>query len=170
MTFYFRHYFTVPTGITNPPLRLWHVIDDGAVFYLNGSEIYRVGITNPVLATIPAERVVPDAVQEGPFYLFVTNLFPGPNLLAVEVRQNNSTSSDVVFGAAVDALLLPAELPLPSLKFTRQGANLSLIWRDPGLVLEQASAVQGPWARVPAAASPWSLAVLDGQQFYRLRE
>jgi hypothetical protein len=35
VTFYFRHRFVVPPGVTNPPLRLRHVIDDGAVFYLN---------------------------------------------------------------------------------------------------------------------------------------
>ena len=70
------------------------VVDDGVVFYLNGNELFRLGvIENPVTYTSPASRTVPDATYEGPFLVTPTNLLSGTNLLAAEVHQVNATNS-----------------------------------------------------------------------------
>jgi hypothetical protein len=153
-------------------VRLRHVIDDGAVFYLNGAEIYRVGMTNPVTSTTPAERVVSDAVYEGPFELSVTNLVSGTNLLAVEVHQNGATSSDIVFGVALEALLLPSQLPLPNavLSIARQGDRVVLSWSATGMTLETANEPGGPWIPLTGATSPVTNTPSPPAQFFRLRE
>ncbi len=111
ISYYFRTHFTVGStnGITGLNMRT--IIDDGAVFYLNGSEVYRLRMSGapgtPVaygdLATSPA---VGNASYEGPFSIPFTNLHPGDNVFAVEVHQQLSTSSDVVFGMALDMLSL----------------------------------------------------------------
>jgi len=105
ITYYFRTTFTSPAGGLGR-LRLRMELDDGAVFYLNGAEFFRLRIgaaVNPVLyATLGAN---PPA--EGVFETFevtVTNLLSGTNLLAVEVHQSGTTSSDVVFGTDVTLL------------------------------------------------------------------
>ncbi len=131
ITFYFRSRFTLPTRpseILN--LQLRHVIDDGAIFYLNGQEIYRVGMTNPQPVSYLAfsERTVGDASYEPPlsqaaFTLPATNLVAGENVLGVEVHQVNAGSSDVTFAASLAALVTHVPL-LPTLVIGWAGTNL----------------------------------------------
>ena len=73
ITTYFRHAFTVtdPTAFTNLIVRLLR--DDGAVVYLNGTEIFRDNIrNNPVLYDTLAIFLLPDT---GTVYL-QTNASP----------------------------------------------------------------------------------------------
>lgn len=103
-TFYFRRQFNY-SGPASATLRLLTVIDDGAVLYLNGNEIWRNRVSgNPPTSATLADSNVSDAVQEGPFDLFVTNLIQGANTLAAEVHQSAVASSDVVFGLVLDHL------------------------------------------------------------------
>ena len=83
------------------------VIDDGAVIYLNGNPVLWIGMdANAVIGySTGAARTVGDANNEGPFPISTTNLVAGDNLLAVEVHQSSSGSSDIVFGMALDAVL-----------------------------------------------------------------
>ena len=106
-TYYFRTHFTVHPAFTNVPsgltIKISTVIDDGAVFYLNGQEIYRLSMPDgPIASSMTATRPVGDAVWEGPFTVYPSNLVVGDNLLAVEVHQCDPTSSDVVFGMTLD--------------------------------------------------------------------
>ncbi|MDB6030118.1 MAG: hlyA 4, partial [Verrucomicrobiales bacterium] len=125
-TYYFRTHFNFPYSTTGAAITFSNLIDDGAVFYLNGAEIQRIRmpvapapITYPVNATsTPAGG---DATSFDTFTLSgsaLSNLFHGDNILAVEVHQVSSGPVDVVFGStlstvAIDAvrqvkLLLPA--------------------------------------------------------------
>ncbi|HAV63329.1 MAG TPA: hypothetical protein DCY13_13310, partial [Verrucomicrobiales bacterium] len=97
-TFYFRTQFTNDLVGSNLSLMLSLVIDDGAVIYLNGQELYSIGVPPfPVYSDL-ATRTVGDAVIEGPFLLPGDLLVPGVNELAVEVHQSTAGSTDVVFG------------------------------------------------------------------------
>lgn len=106
-TYYFRTQFRLeadPAGVT---LRLSSVIDDGAVFYLNGQELPpRLGIEEGIAVTYDtwADRTVNAARLEGPISVPSTWLRRGTNLLAAEVHQVNDSSSDVVFALALDAV------------------------------------------------------------------
>jgi hypothetical protein len=113
ITFYFRHRFTYTDSTLGVCLRLRHLIDDGAVFYLNGLEVLRTRMpTNSVSELTLAARDVNNAEYEGPFYLPETYLRAGDNVLAVEVHQSDYFSEDVVFGMELEALIPPA-LPVP---------------------------------------------------------
>ncbi len=103
------YYFRAPFVLTNNPvgalLSLSHIVDDGAVFYLNGVEFYRYGINaNPVYSTNLASYNIGNATNTGPLFLAVTNLLAGTNILAVEVHQYFPPpgSKDVVFGAELN--------------------------------------------------------------------
>ncbi|MCL5097357.1 MAG: lamin tail domain-containing protein, partial [Candidatus Omnitrophica bacterium] len=98
-TYYFRAKF-VFTGNTNGiVLNLHPIVDDGAVFYLNGVEVSRVNMPDgPVNYSTFANPSVADATFTGPISISADSLVAGTNVLAVEVHQASSTSSDVVFG------------------------------------------------------------------------
>jgi hypothetical protein len=104
LTFYFRTSFVFDGNTNGLELRLRTVLDDGAVFYLNGAEACRVNMAEGAVdySTL-ASTGVGDAVYLGPFTLPTTNLVRGTNLLAVEVHQASAASSDVVFGAELVA-------------------------------------------------------------------
>jgi Lamin Tail Domain/Bacterial TSP3 repeat len=116
-TYYFRTTFNMPTNPAGFTLTVRTVLDDGAVLYLNGVEVLRVGVTNnPVNYNTFASRTVGDAVLES-FAIPGDHLLAGANVLATEVHQAASGSSDIVWGLALDASktttnIIPASLTL----------------------------------------------------------
>ncbi len=85
-------------------MRLTSVVDDGAVVYLNGQEVLRLGMPEGDIqyATL-ANRDVDEADFEGAFTISSQLLRPGENVLAVEVHQTRLDSTDIVFGLVLDA-------------------------------------------------------------------
>ena len=109
-TFYFRKRFNFAGSTNGVTLRLNHWIDDGAVFHLNGTEIYRIGMPNGAIThTTLASRNVGTAVLEGPLDVPINNLLVGENVLAVEVHQYSLPNPDLVFAAEVEALIPVSE-------------------------------------------------------------
>jgi hypothetical protein len=100
ITSYFRLAFNVadPAGFTALTLRLLR--DDGAVVYLNGTEVFRSNLPS---GTIGYTTLAPAAIGGTDETTFVsTALSPdllraGQNVLAVELHQCNGTSTDVSF-------------------------------------------------------------------------
>ncbi|HKS36018.1 MAG TPA: lamin tail domain-containing protein, partial [Verrucomicrobiae bacterium] len=129
-TYYFRTTFLF-TGRTNGlELRLHPVVDDGAVFYLNGEEARRINLdTDPIGYFTNASPGVSDATFTGPFTIPLTNLVSGTNVLAVEVHQASSNSTDIVFGTellartAVSPALPWRESPEAWIELYNRGAN-----------------------------------------------
>ncbi len=105
-TYYFRKRFNLamdPAQIES--LDVTTVIDDGAVVYLNGQEVLRIGMpTGPIRFGTFAGRNVDEAQFEG-FAIPASALVPGENVIAVEVHQRDATSSDIVFGMSLQARL-----------------------------------------------------------------
>ncbi|MEN6577041.1 MAG: lamin tail domain-containing protein, partial [Phycisphaerales bacterium] len=100
LTYYFRTTFTYTGKLAGVTMTVDQILDDGAVYYLNGKEIGRSGMpTGTITFTTAAGRTTGDAVEE--LAVITTNgstLVNGTNVLAVEVHQTNTTSSDLVFG------------------------------------------------------------------------
>ena len=100
ITYYFRTHvnYSGPSG--SGVLQLRPFIDDSAIVYLNGAEIYRTRMpAGPVnFLTQGTGAAISDAAYEGPFYVCVTNLNNGDNVIAVEVHQIGGASSDIVMG------------------------------------------------------------------------
>src|SRR5205085_717188 len=120
-TYYFRRHFTFTGTPTNATLQLNTILDDGAVVYLNGVEVLRVGMpTGAVTGTTLASRLISpeNATYDGPFNVPTTSLVNGDNVIAVEVHQQNTGSSDIVFGLSAQATLATALPPPPPLRIT----------------------------------------------------
>ncbi|MCX8157923.1 MAG: lamin tail domain-containing protein [Verrucomicrobiae bacterium] len=111
LTYYFRTTFVYTGEVSRATLALRHVVDDGVVVYLNGVEVWRLGVNDPVTSTTLASRTVNDAAYEGPFGISAASLRPGTNILAAEVHQVNSTSSDVVFGLQLEEVTYVTNAP-----------------------------------------------------------
>ncbi len=104
-TYYFRTRFNFTGPVAGAALQISALIDDGAVFHLNGQEVYRLRVpAGPVNYSTFAAPGIGDAAYEGPYLIPAPNLVQGENVLAVEVHQQNATSSDVVFGITLDVV------------------------------------------------------------------
>jgi hypothetical protein len=171
MTFYFRKRIDTPVGGPNVIVRLRQWIDDGVVYYLNGQEVFRQGVAaDPVDYLSPASRLVGNAAAEGPFEIAVSNWVSGQNVFAAEVHQQNSTSSDVVFGAALDALVRPSQVYFddPLLRIQYELNELTVVWEGQGWTLQFAFNAAGPWLSLPTARSPFSFTPTAPRRFFRL--
>jgi len=100
LTYYLRTQFAYTGSLKGVTLTIDQIVDDGAVYYLNGQELGRSGMpSGSVTFTTTTGRTVGDAVEElGVITADGSALVNGTNVLAVEVHQTNRTSSDVVFG------------------------------------------------------------------------
>lgn len=108
-TFYFRTRFGFAGEVAGAQLVLRLMVDDGAVVWLNGAEVWRARMPagDPTFGTL-ASPAVDNAAIEGPFVIPLTSLRTGDNVLAVEVHQQAPSSSDLVFGAELSAVTLLA--------------------------------------------------------------
>ena len=105
LCYYFRKKFTYSGDPSEVTLTIDQIVDDGAVYYLNGAEVGRsrmpggtVGFTTRTSATVTNAVEEKGVVTIGP-----GKLKNGSNVLAVEVHQTNTTSSDIVFGCRLSA-------------------------------------------------------------------
>lgn len=110
LTSYFRHRFDFPAGelpdVRGLILRLKR--DDGAVVYLNGTEIVRDNMPPGAVAfdTPAAATAADDGLLFQTLPLPADLLAPGENVLAVEIHQVNLTSSDTSFDLGLAAELV----------------------------------------------------------------
>jgi hypothetical protein len=184
--YYFRTRFDFGGDPTGVALLFSNYVDDGAVFYLNGAEIYRLRLppapalvtyaslasgyacsntlcsgdacaTWPDVFTVPANRI--------------TNLHAGENLLAVEVHNYARGSLDIVFGSALFAVRPYA--PPVSLQVLPADELITLYWNGTGLTLQQADRLGTPadWtdAPGPVTTSPCLMPKPGATRFFRLR-
>lgn len=139
-TYYFRTTVNVADVSQFVALTFSNLLDDGAIFYLNGTEIQRVGIANTnITYDSLANRTVGDATAFDVFSIsdnVLTNLVPGDNVLAVEVHQVTVGSTDIVFGSA---LLGVTNLTLTRGPYLQNGShtNLTVRWRTDAAAMGQ---------------------------------
>ena len=109
--YYFRKTFEFSGDPSQTSLSLATYIDDGAIFYLNGHELFRHNVPVGILdESTWAEEVITNASLEGPFPVSSEHLVNGTNILAAVTYQGSLTSSDIVFDcelAASESLVSP---------------------------------------------------------------
>jgi len=107
ITYYFRTHFNYAGTPGNGVLRFRYYLDDSAIVYLNGAEVTRIRMpTGPVgYTTEGAGGAIGDATLEGPVTFCVTNLMAGDNVVAVEVHQIGTGSSDIVWGMELQTVV-----------------------------------------------------------------
>ena len=138
-TYYYRTEFEFNGDVSTADLFLDHVVDDGAIFYLNGTEIYRHNLpAGPVSHVTTAATAVAKAIRLSDIIVPSGALVEGTNVLAAEVHQSGAADADMVFGAelSVDSIILdpPIEATLVAYEefwsYEATGADQGTAWRE----------------------------------------
>src|SRR6266581_1264194 len=109
LTTCFRTEFLFHDDPATTLLKLHPLVNDGAVFYLNGIETLRVNMPGgPVTYSTPASLEVTNNDWNGWFTISAASLVVGTNVLAVEVHQSATGTNDMLFGSELLAAPGPA--------------------------------------------------------------
>ena len=121
-TSYFRKTFTSPGNAALTTLRLTHTVADGAVFYLNGSEIVRANMPGgAVTHTTAASSIVTTPASSGAIVVPAASLVNGTNVLAVSLHKAVA-SPGVFFEAALESTEAPPDANADQLRFNEIAA------------------------------------------------
>lgn len=176
ITYYLRTHFTFSNSLAGVTLLFTDYIDDGAVFYLNGTEVYRLRmapaptqIFNNTLAT--GYACSGDATCPDYFTIsgdLTTNLVVGDNVLAAEVHNYSAGSPDITFGVAL-AYTVPYSVA-PQLNFAYSNGVPVLSWNRAGFTLQQAATPAGVWTNTPGpvTSSPYAPPLTGPAMYFRL--
>jgi len=162
-TIYFRHEFSVSAPEQFARLQVHLRRDDGALVYLNGTEVFRSNLPDGAIAFATYTGVTTSS--ETAFYstnVPVSLLESGRNVVAVEVHQASATSSDLSFELELIGV------PRPRLEWAPTDRGLLLLWVDPTLTIETAAELTDGWVPVVGATSPVRVAP-PAAAFYRLQ-
>ena len=162
-TTYFRRAFTLDTTAGLEGLSLGILLDDGAVVYLNGTELLRENMPSgtPTYGTL-ATATLGSPEQNTTYARYVSAaplLRTGTNVVAVELHQANATSSDLYFdlqASVVGAFGTSQTNFSPVLEITpgsAAGLTVQAVFTPTGESLLP-SVVTGTLA-LTAAGSPW---------------
>lgn len=169
---YFRTHFSFNGVPANAILQLETYIDDGAVIYLNGTELTRMGMAaGPVTSTTFATRTTNGEFERSQFP-FTAQLLNGDNVIAAEVHQANAGSSDITWGCRVSVLL---SAPLPTLTITPSGSDVIITWAPGTGTLQYKNNLTDPtWTDVPGgphpAGGPVTVPASLAHRFYTIRQ
>ena len=104
-THFFRTEFHFDGQPDSTSLRLDSIVDDGAVIYLNGTELSRLNMpSGPISIDTPAESFIGNALYSGEVALPSNLLVNGTNVLAVELHQavpRNPDAADPLPGSVM---------------------------------------------------------------------
>ncbi|MDA8606302.1 CotH kinase family protein [Flavobacteriales bacterium] len=125
ITTYFRHAFDVDADLAESVNGVIHLRrDDGAVVYLNGQELFRDNMPEGEIAstTFALEATAGAAESNWIAHPIELSFLPGANVIAVEIHQVSSTSSDISFD-----LRLSTSAPLEAILSSDNPLELSLV-------------------------------------------
>jgi hypothetical protein len=100
ITTYFRHSFQVSDPTAYPSLTLRLLRDDGAVVYLNGTEVFRTNMPSGAITPLTLALAAVGGADETNYlstWIEAALLRSGLNVLAVEIHQNSGGSTDISF-------------------------------------------------------------------------
>jgi hypothetical protein len=183
VTTYFRHRFLATNISSITSLTIALLRDDGAVVYLNGTEVFR---SNMPGGTIVNNTLALSAISGAEETTWFTNttaspllLMQGTNVLAVEVHQGSANSSDLGFNCQLSAQrAAPPVLPI-TLGLSGALPNLVLSWPATNGWNLYASPTLGPagvWTRVSTGATTAngqtliSVSPTQSSLFFQLRQ
>ena len=146
--YYFRNWFTVTNPALLDRLILQLQRDDGAVVYINGTEVLRHNMPGGNIGYTTLASAIAEGLDEQQFFIFTlpaSGILAGENLIAVEVHQASDSRLDLGFdlhlsGAGDTAprvllarpvngssFLLPATVQIDTLVWPGQGRTVSKV-------------------------------------------
>jgi len=167
---YFRTHFKFEGDAAHSVLRLTNIVDDGAVYYLNGVEFLRLGMpAGRITYDTLAERDVGDATRES-IDVAAPSLVAGDNVLAVELHQYSLTSPALTFALSLTGVVPALPVAHPRLTIHLQGGSCEIDWSPASGTLEYADDLLGPWTTVAPGGTPGQYVspASDLKKFFRV--
>ena len=135
-TTYFRHAFTLANTSSVHSLTLRLLRDDGAVIYLNGAEVFRSNMPTGALTAATLATAAVSGDEESTLFhsaaIDAALLRNGTNVIAAEVHQSASNSTDLSFELQLIANTEPARVvlvpPRTVWRYLDAGTNLATNW------------------------------------------
>ncbi|MEX2188303.1 MAG: cadherin-like domain-containing protein, partial [Pirellulales bacterium] len=130
ITTYFRTFFDVADANAVTSLTIQLVRDDGAAVFLNGVEILRDNLAPGASFSTLAGPATIGQNDEFTFFTFAVprdSLVTGQNLLAVEIHQQDPTSSDISFDLELEATVIDSSTALLVNDFDPENDPLSAV-------------------------------------------
>jgi autotransporter-associated beta strand protein len=160
-TYYYRTAFNQTADLSRTTLALDTLLDDGAVVYLNGSEVYRQNMpTGTVNFTTHASAEVTSPAYVYRTALSTGHLVLGTNVVAVEVHTAAADDADMLFSANLLVTVAPVVATTGPLVFNEVAAGSpSAFW----LELTNASSAALPVGGYMIASSSGGQYVLPAQ-------
>jgi len=128
ITTYYRRAFVITNASKFLGLTVSVLRDDGAVVYLNGTEVFRSNMPlGPVNYLTPASSAVSGGDETSTFYngdVSASILTNGTNVVAVEIHQSSGASSDISFDLELRGSINP---PRPRIEITSPTNNATLL-------------------------------------------
>lgn len=181
ITTYYRRSFFVPSAADISTLTARLQRDDGAVVYLNGMEVWRNNMPTGTITNLTLASSTVSGTNETNWVTATLNpaaLFNGTNVLAVEIHQDATNSSDIAFDFELNAsAIIHAS---PSLTVSPATGTLTFTWPAGAawFSLRSATNLAPPVNWIPVTNSPsvvnsqWSVTLpagTNGQRFFRLQ-
>ena len=134
ITTYFRKFFTVSDASLFNSLLVRILRDDGAVVYLNGSEIFRTNMPDGSIDYLtPASTAVSGDDEDSYFEATVAadELVDSTNVLAIEVHQQRVDSSDISLDCELigSTETIPVIRKGPYLIYPGDNTQMSVLWQ-----------------------------------------
>jgi hypothetical protein len=172
-TSYFRTHFQFEGNASNAVFYFESLVNDGVVLYLNGVELVRLGLSDgPVSYSTLANRnpITPGSWFEEKFYLPVSSLRSGENVLAAELHQSSLTSPDLTFVLSATGYFVSAPTLTPQLSVGFAAGNVEVTWTPAAGTLQAADDVAGPWIPIVPSNPPSRhvTPAIAARQFYRV--
>ncbi len=149
ITYYFRKRFNVASvAALSDSLQLNILRDDGALVYVNGTEVVRSNMPAGTINYLTNSATITDNADETTYFSYNISknvLVNGVNTLAVELHQRDSSSSDIGFDAEFKELPKPTIIRGPYLQLATT-SSINLRWRT-----DQVTNSRVRWGLSPAA-------------------
>jgi hypothetical protein len=127
ITTYFRRSFNVTGAAAIQALNLNILRDDGAVVYINGTEVSRQNMPASAIDYLTFSSTIVDGADETTYFASTASPLPvlveGANTIAVELHQRDGTSSDLGFDLELISLALPGTPPTVTLTAPDEGST-----------------------------------------------
>ncbi|MDF1695860.1 MAG: metallophosphoesterase [Saprospiraceae bacterium] len=110
LTAYFRHTFSIIDPTIYSSLQLDLLYDDGAIVYLNGTEVWRVNMPTGTIdySTLSSSQSNDNQTVST---IIANSLLAGENVITVEIHQRSTTSSDLSFDLRMTGINNQVGLP-----------------------------------------------------------
>ncbi|MCA9262595.1 MAG: lamin tail domain-containing protein [Planctomycetales bacterium] len=140
-TYYFRRTFNIADASQVNSLAGELVRDDGVAIYVNGTEVYRENLRNNAGFNDYADTFINNENAVVPFTFDPAVLVSGPNVIAVEIHQSDSGSSDVSFDLGLSADITGSDLAQDGLRLRLNDQDI-LVADNPNVTANRFNSVQ----------------------------